>query len=273
MLKVESWNDVWEFGIKIRILHDYFNNEALKLYLRNICAHTMQLFYAEIEKDGKLFLGEDESAHCIRILRHGLGDMLQVTDGHGNLYSGELIKDHPKKAEISILSKIENYGKRPYRLQVALAPTKSADRTEWFVEKSIELGIDEITFIYTQRTERKHINLDRIQKIGVSAMKQSGQAKLPIFKDASFPSWVSQTIAKEKFIAWLPETPPTSLILQAAPKSDSLVLIGPEGDFTAKETELAMKSGFLPVSLGPTRLRTETAGVYVAALYNQINIV
>jgi 16S rRNA (uracil1498-N3)-methyltransferase len=232
----------------------------------------MQLFYSNKELDGQLFLPEEESAHCIRILRHRIGDVLHVTDGLGNLFTGKLLDDHPKHAIISITSKKENHLQRPYTLHIALAPTKSADRTEWFLEKSTELGVDTITFINTQRTERKHTNLERMHKIALSAIKQSGQAKLPLLSDSTFDKFIANAKAQEKFIGWLPETPPPPLILQAKPKSDSMVLIGPEGDFTEKETSLAANSGFLPISLGPTRLRTETAGVYVAALYNQLNV-
>lgn len=231
----------------------------------------MQLFYAEIEKEGQLFLNEEESAHCVRILRHKIGDIIHVTDGLGNLFSGELASEHPKKAIVNIVSKSENYLQRPYKLHIAIAPTKSADRTEWFLEKSVEMGIDTVSFIFTQRTERKHINLDRMHKIALSALKQSGQAKLPVLQEFEFAKFIPQSVASEKFIGWLPPISPIPLNLQAKTKSDSLVLIGPEGDFTEKEVEIAIKSGFLPTSLGPTRLRTETAGVYVAALYNQMN--
>jgi len=232
----------------------------------------MQLFYSEKESDGLLYFTEEESAHCIKILRHKVGDLLNVTDGKGTMYKGKLVDDHPKKITVSVESKIENYNRRNYQLHIAISPTKSADRTEWFLEKATELGVDKVTFVFTQRTERKHINLDRMQKIALSAIKQSGQAKLPVLDEMPFPSFISSASSIEKFIAWLPEIPPPSLTLQAKPMSDSVVLIGPEGDFTEKETESALKLGFRPVSLGPNRLRTETAGIYVAALYNQISI-
>ncbi|MCA0428833.1 MAG: 16S rRNA (uracil(1498)-N(3))-methyltransferase [Bacteroidetes bacterium] len=228
----------------------------------------------------KLFtLPEEESKHLIKVLRKTKGEQIRIMDGQGNLASAIIRNDHPKKCELELISIEAQVSARNYRLRLAIAPTKNNDRMEWMLEKCIEIGLDELYFIETKNSERSRLNLERLEKIAIAALKQSKQFQLPILGeiqklDSFFK--LQQTWNCERFIAWVETEKNEGLLkhLQSNLNSpaDILVLIGPEGDFTPDEVKLAIQNHFKPVSLGRTILRTETAAVqsasWVSAFYN-----
>lgn len=235
----------------------------------------MEIFYASRTGGGMVYLDEGESAHCVRVLRHRTGDEITVVDGTGNMYRCRLEDDSPKAASASILETFPGWGSHPYRLDMAVCPTKNNDRFEWFVEKATELGVDTIIPLIGERSERKVFKSERSRKIVLSAMKQSLKSSLP---EVSEPVGVKDFIAGcdegIRIICYCfdsPDIPRKSIkdVLAGAPEGSRItVMIGPEGDFSPQEAELALASGFVPVHLGPSRLRTETAAVTaVAAVY------
>lgn len=233
----------------------------------------MQLFIG-LELDAEtLFLTEEESWHCAKVLRKKNGDILSVIDGKGNLFSGKIVSDNPKKILLSIESKEQKASTRDYKLHLAIAPTKNIDRIEWFVEKAVEIGIDEISFLQCKNSERKILKIDRIQKIVESAVKQSLQFYIPKVNDLIvYQKFMEQqAVYHSKFIAHCQTTnlPFLTKVLKA--KQDSLVLIGPEGDFTIEEVNLAKSIGFQEISLGNTRLRTETAALYAVNAFSVLS--
>jgi len=230
----------------------------------------LNLFYQPGISEGINYLNAEESRHAVRVLRMIEGDHLTLTDGKGFFYSARITKADSKKCQFEILEKKETT-KRNFHIHVAIAPTKNADRIEWFVEKATEIGVDEISFILCKNSERKVINTDRVEKIAVSAMKQSQQALLPRLNEIVPFKKIAEAKGDHKFIGFVDSSNPTHLKTLAQPRKKYLVLIGPEGDFSKEELELAIKSGFEKVSLGTNRLRTETAGlvaVQVLALAN-----
>ncbi|MBO9699126.1 MAG: 16S rRNA (uracil(1498)-N(3))-methyltransferase [Sporocytophaga sp.] len=232
----------------------------------------MHLFYLPGFIPGEINeLPEDESKHALKVLRLSSGDKIEVTDGKGTLYLAEVKDSGNKACRFKILSQTTSKPKDFY-IHIAIAPTKNADRIEWFVEKCIEIGIDEISFIQCSRSERKNINLDRIEKIAVSAMKQSQTTSFPILNPlTSIKSFVENCKENDKFIGYLSEEH-KELLQKAAPaNSRYCILIGPEGDFTKDEVSLAFKNNFKPASLGNSRLRTETAGIAACHILNIIN--
>ncbi len=220
----------------------------------------MQLFYQPEIPNGITHLTEEESHHAIKVLRLRQGEAIEITDGLGSLYHAVISEAHPKKCGFEIKSKVISK-KKDYHIHIAIAPTKNSDRTEWFVEKSVEIGVDQITFLKCERSERKSINLDRMNRVAVSAMKQSGQFFLPTIQDITSIQEIVNQPSDQKFIAFVDSQNPAHLKNLAKPKGNYLLLIGPEGDFTKTELETAMTSGFQKVSLGTNRLRTETAGI------------
>ncbi len=222
----------------------------------------MQLFYAPEIKQITYQLPEDESKHAIKVLRLALGDEVCLTDGKGGLYYGIIDDDAPKKTIIRIIEKIEQYGRRNYKLHIAIAPTKNIERIEWFLEKASEIGIDEITPLLCQRSERKQVKEERLTKIILSAVKQSIKAYVPkLNKITPFAEFVKRENLGEKFITHCESNPKPSLKTQIDKQKEITILIGPEGDFSPEEIALAMDCGFNEVHLGKSRLRTETAGV------------
>ena len=229
----------------------------------------MQLFFANIFIDAEnILLSAEESKHCVRVLRHKNGDIINVIDGKGNFYETEIIDANSQKCSVKIISKKQISSPKKYHLHIAISPTKNADRIEWMLEKCTELGVDEFSFIICKRTEKTGVKTDRLRKIAESAVKQSIQAILPIINEAQT---IKEFIAKHKdssskYIAHCLEEDKTGLknILQ---NSNSIILIGPEGDFTQDEIKLAIKNKFQPISLGKNRLRTETAGLYASAAF------
>lgn len=207
-------------------------------------------------------LPETESQHCIRVLRKQPGDEIFITDGKGHFFSATIADPHPKHCKVNIVETQKQNSLWENRIEIALAPTKNMDRTEWFAEKATEIGINKISFLKTRYSERKELKTERIQKILISAMKQSEKAILPeIQAMTDFKQFVQQDFNGQKFIAhcYQGEKP---LLSQAYQKGQNvLILIGPEGDFSEEEVSLALANGFQAISLGESRLRTETAAL------------
>jgi 16S rRNA (uracil1498-N3)-methyltransferase len=264
----------------------------------------MELFYA-YEVSGRFCrLDAEESGHCVRVLRHRTGDAIDVIDGQGTLLHCRLTDDSPKGAEAEILSEEANWGAHPYHLTIGCCPTKNNERFEWFVEKATELGVDRIVPLIGEHSERKVYKTERAQRIALSATKQSLKARIPEIvepvsvKDfiinhspfgnpAALQSGRSETAGDNRgqsplkasmsdglfAIAYCfedPSIPRQSIMdmLRATDARDITILIGPEGDFSQEEAALALKNGYKPIHLGPSRLRTETAAVTaVEAVY------
>jgi len=199
------------------------------------------------------------------------GDSLDLTDGHGFFYRATINDANPKKCTFDIIEKKE-IPSRDFSISIAIAPTKNIDRTEWFIEKAVEIGIEKIQLLQCKNSERKHVNHERLVKIAISAMKQSGQARLPIISEMiPFQKIISHT-ALQKFICYVDADNPNQLKSLARPEQSYLVLIGPEGDFSKEEIQMATDVEFKKVSLGPNRLRTETAALTACQLLNFINL-
>ncbi len=232
----------------------------------------MQLFYQPDIIKGAHFLTQEESKHCIKVLRHVAGDQLEVVDGMGSKFKVRITEAHPKKTCFDIISH-QRKEDLPYYIHIGIAPTKQIERTEWFLEKAIEIGVDEISFFFGRHSERKNINLERMQKKAISAMKQSLKYQLPEIKlYQDLESLISHSPStQKKYISYVDFNNPIQLKEAAQTKENSLVLIGPEGDFNTEELDLAIKKGFKKVSLGPSRLRTETAGLVACHTLNIIN--
>jgi 16S rRNA (uracil1498-N3)-methyltransferase len=235
----------------------------------------MQLFYtSNIEKtDKQIVFPKDESRHIAKVLRKNLGDTLKVTNGKGFLFTAEIIAADPKQCLAKIIEVVEEESKK-FRLHLVVAPTKMNDRYEWFLEKATEIGIHEITPIICDHSERKTIKLSRYERVLQSAMKQSLHYRLPHINEAiSFSEFIATKTEGQKFIAHCEEDMPRiSLKNQAKAKEKITILIGPEGDFSPEEIKLALDKGWQAVSLGDSRLRTETAAIvacHTVALINQ----
>ena len=234
----------------------------------------MELFYSRDIEGGICRLDQDESGHCIKVLRHRSGDEISVIDGCGTLYRCRITTDSHKGVEAIVLNSEEGWGGHPYRLHLAVCPTKSNDRFEWFAEKACEIGFDELSPIIGEHSERKVLKTPRVEKILVSAAKQSLKAAVP---EVNEPVSVKEFIkaAKDetdtlKLIAYCFEderVPRRSIkeVLGTFEGTDIIVMIGPEGDFSHSEAEAALAVGFIPVHLGESRLRTETAALTAAA--------
>lgn len=217
-------------------------------------------------------LPEEEAGHCVRVLRLTEGDEILLTDGKGTFYKAAIIRPHPKHCEVSIVQTWTQPALWPFYLHVAVAPTKHIDRMEWFVEKATEIGIDEITCLNCRFSERREIKPARLEKILVSAMKQSRKARLPKLTGMTdFKTFVAQPFEGRKFIAHCEEEEKALLTQVYRPGENALILIGPEGDFSPEEIRLAKASGFEPVSLGESRLRTETAALVACHTVHVLN--
>lgn len=229
------------------------------------------MFYQPEIPQGTRYLDREESHHAIRVLRMEKGMVLELTDGKGSFYTAKIVKADPKKCEFEITEKKE-VARRDFRIHIAIAPTKNADRIEWFIEKATEIGVDQISFMLCKNSERKSVNFDRLEKVAVSAMKQSQQAWLPRLSEMTAYKEILLTAADQKFIAYVDASNPKQLHALAKPQKKYLVLIGPEGDFSKEELELAEKNAFEKVGLGPNRLRTETAGISAVQVLNLVNV-
>lgn len=214
-------------------------------------------------------LPQDEAAHCLRVLRLTQGDEIMLVDGEGCFYKARITATGGKLCAFSVIEKQPQPPLWKGHLRIAMAPTKNMDRTEWFVEKATEIGVDEIYFLNTRYSERKVIKTERVEKIVVSAMKQSLKARKPVVHEMiPFRQLVETDFPGDKFIAHCHEGEKLPLKNQLSAERDALVLIGPEGDFSEEEVALAIAHGFRPISLGPSRLRTETAALVAVHLMN-----
>ena len=232
----------------------------------------MNVFYLPDAREGNVSFPEEESKHIVRVLRMREGDTFCVTNGKGSLFDAELIDAHPKRAMANLSNRRDGYDNRAFKLSIAIAPTKLNERTEWFLEKATEIGIDEIKLFASYHSERRVVNVDRFKKIVVAAMKQSVKSNMPIIEEMqTFENLVRQDFSGQKFIAWIDEEVKDQLCNLYDKGSDVLVLIGPEGDFSKDEVELAKANGFVPVSLGEARLRTETAAIVACHTIQLIN--
>lgn len=245
----------------------------------------MELFYSQDIEGGICRLDHDESGHCIRVLRHRAGDEISVIDGRGTLYKCRITSDSHKGVEAAVVDSIADWGSHPYRLHLAVCPTKNNDRFEWFAEKACEMGFDELSPVIGDHSERRVLKTARVEKILVSAAKQSLKASVPVvhepvsvkefisFADAQATSSITGEVGKSaplKLIAYCfddERVPRRSIkeVLDGYDGTDVIVMIGPEGDFSREEAELALQAGFIPVHLGASRLRTETAALAATA--------
>lgn len=241
----------------------------------------MELFYSQDIEGGICRLDHDESGHCIKVLRHRAGDEISVIDGRGTLYRCRITSDSHKGVEAVVVDSTADWGSHPYRLHLAVCPTKNNDRFEWFAEKACEMGFDELSPVIGDHSERRVLKTARVEKILVSAAKQSLKAAVPVVNE---PVFVKEFIASEhpaissetdhsaplKLIAYCfddERVPRRSIkeVLNGFEGTDVIVMIGPEGDFSREEAELALQAGFIPVHLGASRLRTETAALAATA--------
>ncbi|MDD4971148.1 MAG: 16S rRNA (uracil(1498)-N(3))-methyltransferase [Paludibacter sp.] len=221
----------------------------------------MSLFYVPSLSVSHV-LPEEESQHAVKVLRLQVGEEITLVDGTGGFYKAKITNPHPKHCSFEITETILEYGKRDFHLHIAIAPTKNIERLEWFIEKATEIGIDEITPIICRFSERKVIKSERLEKIIVSAAKQSLKAYFPVLNPlCSFDELLKNQHASQKFIAHCYDEDKRLLQNEIQKTNDVLILIGPEGDFSKEEVQKALSAGFIPVSLGNSRLRTETAGV------------
>jgi len=232
----------------------------------------MQLFYAPDLRGEHHVLDEQESKHLLRVLRKHIGDTITLTDGKGKFYTGELVNEDHRRCELRITDVKDGSGKRAYHVHIAIAPTKNINRFEWFLEKATEIGIDVIIPLICQRSERKVIKAERLNKVITSAMKQSLKAYHPVLNEAmSFNDVIDSDFTGNKFIAYVEEGEHPLLQSLYKPGEDAIILIGPEGDFSPEEVVKAKENGFRTVSLGESRLRTETAGVVAVHTIAMLN--
>lgn len=231
----------------------------------------MQIFYTpDISVDPEL--PEEEAGHCIRVLRLTEGDEILLTDGQGTFYKAAISRAHPKHCEVTVRESWRQPSLWNFCLHIAVAPTKNMDRMEWFAEKATEIGIDEITCLNCRFSERKEVKPARLEKILISAMKQSQKATLPRLNGMTdFKKFVMQPFDGRKFIAHCEEGEKPLLKHIYHPGENALILIGPEGDFSSEEIELARSNGFEAISLGESRLRTETAALVACHTIHVLN--
>jgi 16S rRNA (uracil1498-N3)-methyltransferase len=232
----------------------------------------MQIFYTPDISGLEYTLSEDESKHAVRVLRMGQGDDIQLVDGKGTLFEAIIAEAHPKRCKILVKHVIADFEKRNYYLHIAISPLKNPDRFEWFLEKATEIGIDEITPLLCERSEKKNLNPERSNRIIESAMKQSVKALHPVLNPlAKFSDFVRSTREEIKLIACCEGE--RKLIRECyKPGQRVLILIGPEGDFTEEEIASSKPSGFMAITFGESRLRTETAGIVACNSINMINL-
>lgn len=230
----------------------------------------MELYYSPLFEEQNFTLSPEESNHCVNVMRQRAGDSITITNGKGYLFTGTITQAHHKHCQIEVSSTQKVNDLIPY-LHIAIAPTKNIERLEWFLEKVTEIGINEITPILCQHSERKQIRLDRLEKIIIAAMKQSGKYHLPRLNDLTpFKEIINQNESTQKLIAHC-NTQAKQPLKSIGNHQKTLILIGPEGDFSVPEIETAMANGFKGVSLGNSRLRTETAGIVACHTIRLIN--
>ena len=222
----------------------------------------LPVFYTGCTADSVVALPEDESIHSVRVLRMRAGDELLLIDGNGNRCNARIIDPHPKHCSVEIFHRYEKEPELPYKLNIAIAPVKNTDRFEWFLEKVTEIGISRITPLLCDRSERKKINADRSEKILISAMKQSHKSYLPILDPVTpFKKFITSDNSDIKSIAHCISGQKNTIAGVYTKEKSISILIGPEGDFSPEEINAAIACGYIPVTLGNSRLRTETAGI------------
>ena len=226
----------------------------------------MELFFSDDVQDARIRLDPEESAHLVRVLRHRVGDEVAVIDGRGTLYRCALEIADAKGAEARVIEAQPGFGAHPYHLTMAVCPTKNIDRFEWFVEKATEIGVDVIAPVIGERSERRVLKTDRLRRLTLSAAKQSLKAAIPtVAEPQSVRDFILAAPADAlKLICYCFDDVERKQIQQLLPAREICILIGPEGDFSPEEAALARERGWVPVSLGESRLRTETAAVVAA---------
>lgn len=234
----------------------------------------MQLFYAPEISLPRYTLPEEESKHCVRVLRMTVGDELHLTDGKGNMYRCKVVSDNVKRCEVEVVESWPEYERMSYGLTMCVAPTKNIDRFEWFLEKATEIGISEVYPLECDHSERRQIKLEREEKVITAAVKQSLKAYHPVLHDlTSVRDIIAMDFEGEKYIAHCDssfgERPYLGNLVKKG--ANTLILIGPEGDFSKEEINFALQNGFKAISLGRERLRTETAAVVATTVVATIN--
>ena len=233
----------------------------------------MEIFFCPEIINGILILSEEESYHCIKVLRHIEGDEINLIDGAGNFYKAKITSAHKSHSGFEVIKKWKEEGSSNSKIHLAIAPTKNIERIEWLLEKAVEIGVNEISFIECEHSERRKINMERLNRICVSAMKQSMRATLPklneIIPIKEFLNHNSK-IKNQKFICHLGQNK-THLSSVYEKGIDATILIGPEGDFSKDELKIAVDSGFIEAILGTNRLRTETAALVAIVQLNSLN--
>lgn len=234
----------------------------------------MQLFYAPEISLPRYTLPEEESKHCVRVLRMTVGDELHLTDGKGNMYRCKVVSDNVKRCEVEVVETWPEYERMSYGLTMCVAPTKNIDRFEWFLEKATEIGISEVYPLECDHSERRQIKLEREEKVITAAVKQSLKAYHPVLHDlTSVRDIITMDFEGEKYIAHCDssfgERPYLGNLVKKG--ANTLILIGPEGDFSKEEINFALQNGFKAISLGRERLRTETAAVVATTVVATIN--
>jgi 16S rRNA (uracil1498-N3)-methyltransferase len=234
----------------------------------------MNIFYAPDMVLPEVTLSPEESAHCIRVLRLGRGEKVQVIDGKGGQYSAVITLPDAKHCKLTVTETIEKQARCDYSIHIAIAPTKNMERFEWFIEKSVEIGIDTITPLLCHHSERRVLKADRLERLIISTMKQAIIPTHPILHELTgFKEFITKQDRKDAdlFIAHCEETDRKKLSEVCRPGKKTIVLIGPEGDFSTDEIKLALNHQYIPVSLGRNRLRTETAGIVACHTVNLCN--
>ena len=241
----------------------------------------MHLFLTDTTQGPYATLPPDESKHCIRVLRMQPGDELYVTSGDGTMCRARIVDPDPTACQVEITERLPDYGARPFKLHMAVAPTKNNARMEWFVEKAVEIGIDRITPVICDHSERGALKTDRLERIALSAMKQSLQARRPLIDPpVNLPLFLKNLNSHihtfthshiQKYVCYCVGDDRRTLHQLYTPGTDALVLIGPEGDFSPHEIAAVLAQGFQPVTLGNNRLRTETAALYALTALNFMN--
>jgi 16S rRNA (uracil1498-N3)-methyltransferase len=230
----------------------------------------LHTFFQTDVSSGKLL--PDESRHAIRVLRLQRGDEIRISDGKGKFHTARINSTESGKCGFEIIS-TNSLPARNFSIHLAISPTKNIDRIEWLVEKVVEIGVEKISFLLCAASERKVVNMERIDKVAISALKQSQQAWLPEINPlVSFGKFITKIKAPNKFIAHVDAGNPRQLVHLVKPGADTVVMIGPEGDFNEEELAAAASAGFIKVSLGKNRLRTETAGLVAVTTLNQANL-
>ena len=235
----------------------------------------MHRFYCPDIAD-TLTLGEEDSKHCVKVLRMGEGDTIEVVDGNGTLYTCRITMAHPKRCAVEVTERMQQPPHWGHRIVLGVAPTKNLDRIEWLVEKCVEMGVDRIIPLRCHNSERTVLKTERLKKIMVSAMKQSLKATLPLLDEMTpLAQVLAEPFEGTRCIAYCDEQLPRGQRLTLTgiyrPGQDVMVLIGPEGDFSPEEVQAARDAGFMPVTLGESRLRTETAGMMAVAAIHTLD--